>query len=81
MRRLLFASGIVLMTSMAGVAQTPAVRTFTPERFYNTLSEGQKARYLAKIGEPPCVPARSPNRGPPYWKSTVLRRQAGSDGQ
>jgi hypothetical protein len=39
------------------------------------------ARYLAKIGEPPCVPARSPNRGPPYWKSTVLRRQAGSDGQ
>jgi hypothetical protein len=38
-------------------------------------------RYLAKIGEPACVPARSPNRGPPYWKSTVLRRQAGGDGQ
>jgi hypothetical protein len=38
-------------------------------------------RYLAKIGEPSDVPARSPNRGPPYWKSTVLRRQAGSDGQ
>jgi hypothetical protein len=39
------------------------------------------ARYLAKIGEPTDVPARSPNRGPPYWKSTVLRRQAGGDGQ
>jgi hypothetical protein len=39
------------------------------------------ARYLAKIGEPPCVPAPSPNRGPPYWKSMVLRRQAGGDGQ
>jgi hypothetical protein len=37
-------------------------------------------RYLAKIGEPTDVPARSPNRGPPYWKSRVLRRQAG-DGQ
>jgi hypothetical protein len=38
-------------------------------------------RYLAKIGEPACVPARSPNRGPPHWKSTVLRRQAGGDWQ
>jgi hypothetical protein len=38
-------------------------------------------RYLAMIGEPACVPARSPNRGPPYWKSTVLRRQVGGDWQ
>ncbi len=33
-------------------------------------------RYLASIGEPSDVPARSPSRGPPYWKSTVLRRKA-----
>jgi hypothetical protein len=25
--------------------------------------------------------ARSPNRGPFYWKATVLRRHAGSDGK
>ena len=29
-------------------------------------------RYLAKLGEPTEVPERSPSRGPPYWKSTVL---------
>jgi len=34
------------------------------------------ARYLAAIGEPSEVPARSPSRGPPYRKSTVLRRKA-----
>jgi hypothetical protein len=33
-------------------------------------------RYLAGIGEPTQLPARSPDRGPPYWKSTILRRQA-----
>jgi hypothetical protein len=38
------------------------------------------ARYLAKIDEPTDVPERSPNRGPPYWSSTVLRRQAGGNG-
>ena len=38
-------------------------------------------RYLAKTGEPTSVPAPSPNRGPPYWKSSVLRRRAGGDGQ
>jgi len=37
------------------------------------------ARYLAKIGEPVNVPGRSPSRGPPYWKSTVLRRKALGD--
>jgi hypothetical protein len=36
------------------------------------------ARFLAKIGEPTDVPGRSPSRGPPYWKSTVLRRKAGA---
>ena len=34
------------------------------------------ARYLAHVGEPTNVPVRAPSRGPPYWKSTVLRRQA-----
>jgi Putative transposase len=34
------------------------------------------ARYLAGIGEPTELPGRSPDRGPPYWKSTILRRQA-----
>jgi hypothetical protein len=33
------------------------------------------ARYLATVGEATEVPQRSPGRGPPYWKSRVLRRQ------
>jgi hypothetical protein len=37
------------------------------------------ARYLAAIGEATEVPRRSPNRGPPYGKSRVLRRQATGD--
>jgi hypothetical protein len=36
-------------------------------------------RYLARIGELTDVPERSPSRGPPYWKSTVLRRKALGD--
>jgi hypothetical protein len=31
------------------------------------------SRYLAKVGEATEVPRRSPGRGPPYWKSRVLR--------
>jgi Putative transposase len=34
------------------------------------------ARYLRAIGEPTDTPGRSPSRGPPYWKSTVLRKKA-----
>lgn len=34
------------------------------------------ARYLAGVGEPTELRARSPDRGPPYWKSTILRRRA-----
>ena len=34
------------------------------------------ARYLAGTFESTELPARAPNRGSPYWKSIVLRRQA-----
>ncbi len=37
------------------------------------------ARYLAAVGEATEVPRRTPGRGPPYWKSQVLRRQALGD--
>ena len=38
-------------------------------------------RYLAAVGELTDVPTRAPGRGPPYWKSRVLRRLApDSDG-
>ena len=37
-------------------------------------------RYLAAAGELTDVPSRAPGRGPPYWKSRVLRRQALGDG-
>jgi len=37
------------------------------------------ARFLAALGEPTELPRRSPPRGPPYWKSRVLRRQALGD--
>jgi hypothetical protein len=37
------------------------------------------ARYLRAIGQPTDVPRRSPSRGPPYWKSVVLRRKAPGD--
>ena len=33
------------------------------------------ARFLAAMGEATEVPRRSPSRGPPYWKSCILRRQ------
>lgn len=35
--------------------------------------------YLTGIGEPIDVPKRSPSRGPPYWKSVVLRKKALGD--
>ncbi len=37
------------------------------------------ARYLAAVGEATEVPRRSACRGPPYWKSRVLRRQVLGD--
>ena len=38
-------------------------------------------RFLAKRGELVDVPERSPSRGPPYWKSVVMRRKATGDGE
>jgi hypothetical protein len=36
-------------------------------------------RFLASSDEPLEPPTRTPNRGPPYWASTVLRRKAFGD--
>jgi hypothetical protein len=36
-------------------------------------------RMLRHLGEPTEPPAREPARGPPYWKSRVLRRAAHDD--
>ena len=36
-------------------------------------------RFLRGLGEPTEAPAREPARGPPYWKSRVLRRTHGND--
>lgn len=41
----------VVITSLAGVAQTPAPRTFTPERFYNTFSAAHPPALRIKPGE------------------------------
>jgi hypothetical protein len=35
-------------------------------------------RFLRHLGEPTEVPAMSPARGPPFWKSRTLRRKAAS---
>ena len=37
------------------------------------------SRTLATVGEATEVPPRSPGRGPPYWRSRVLRRQVLGD--
>lgn len=33
-------------------------------------------RFLTSLGEQAAVPERAPNRGPPYWASTVLRQRS-----
>jgi hypothetical protein len=43
------------------------------------LPQAGIARHLAAVGEATEVPRGSPSRGPPYWKSRVLRRQALGD--
>ena len=45
------------------------------------LAIGAESRYVLQgevlfaAGEPTDVPRRSPSRGPPFWKSVVLRRK------
>ena len=51
MRRLPFALGIIVIVSMAGAAQAPAIRTFAPERFYNTFSGAHPPALRIKPGE------------------------------
>jgi len=41
--------------------------------------EQQHRPLLAAVGEPTEAPRSSPKRGPPYWKSRVLRRLALGD--
>jgi len=43
--------GITVISSVAGIAQTPTTRTFTPERFYNTFSGAHPPALSIKPGE------------------------------
>ena len=51
MRAFALAVSIAISAAAAGVAQTPAVRTFTPERFYNTFSGAHPPAMTIKPGE------------------------------
>jgi len=51
MRALALATTVISHSSIAGVAQTPAVHTFFPERFYNTLSGAHPPALRIKPGE------------------------------
>jgi amidase len=46
-----FVFGLASLISIAGFAQTPAVRTFTPDRFYNTFSGAHPPALRIKPGE------------------------------
>jgi len=59
------------------------INLMTISRLYGRrLSPGEARALVAAeaaregIGEPASLPPRSPNRGPPYWKSIVLRKKA-----
>ncbi len=55
----------------------PCPRCSGRRKLVATVTDPESVRaYLRGIGEPCDVPERSPSRGPPYWKSTVLRREA-----
>jgi amidase len=51
MRKSAFSVAIALLASIAITAQTPATRTFTPERFYNTFSGAHPPALTIKPGE------------------------------
>ncbi len=68
------------------LARTFAVDVFACRRWQGRMKllamgtdSASIARDLAAVGEATEVPRRSPSRGPPYWKSRVLRRQACGD--
>jgi hypothetical protein len=42
-------------------------------------AQNRADRFLAAMGGATKVPRRSPPRGPPFWNSRVLRRQALGD--
>jgi hypothetical protein len=47
-------------------------------RLVSLMTETKEIRrYLRGLGESTDAPARSPPRGPPYWRSRALRRRAG----
>jgi hypothetical protein len=47
-------------------------------RLVALVTEGASVRrFLRGLGESTDAPARAPARGPPYWRSRVLRRAAG----
>ena len=51
LRAVICGLGILAISSLAGVAQTPAPRDFTPERFYNTFSGAHPPALRIKPGE------------------------------
>ena len=66
-----FAIDVLVCPKCAGRMQLLAVVT----------KEESVVRFLRSRGELDEVPARTKSRGPPYWKSTVLRRGAANDGE
>ena len=48
-------------------------------RLLALVQERENITRLAALGEATEVPRRSPGRGPPFWKSRILRRVCGED--
>jgi hypothetical protein len=70
----------ILLRRTYGVDALRSPRCAAKMRVLAMITEPSSiARFLTALGEPKDVPARSPNRGPPYCKSTVLRRKALGD--
>jgi hypothetical protein len=69
-----------LLKRTFGVDVLQCPRCKGPMKLIAMLTEPKSvARYLAGVGELTDVPGRSPSRGPPYWKSVVLRKKAPGD--
>ena len=59
----------------------PNTRSARPRLVAMSTERASIRRFLARRGEVVDVPERSPSRGPPYWKSVVMRRKATGDGE